>query len=75
MTLKQLEAEVLALPKDSLVTLLARLLAHLNQISDIDREVENVWIQEARGRDLEMDNGQAMGIPAEEVFQQLRTSL
>ncbi len=31
MTLKQLEAEVLALPKDSLVALLARLLEHLSQ--------------------------------------------
>jgi len=31
MTLKQLEAEALALPKDSLVAFLARLLEHLSQ--------------------------------------------
>lgn len=75
MTLKQLETEVLALPKDSLVQLLARLLKHLNKLSEIDREIESVWTQEAEARDREIDDGTANGIPAEEVFQQLRASL
>jgi hypothetical protein len=74
MTLKQLEAEVLALPKDSLVALLARLLEHLSQLSEIDQDVERVWIQEAEARDREIDDGQVTGIPAEDVFQQIRAS-
>ncbi len=39
MTLDQLEAEVLALPKDSLVKLLARLIEQLDQLSDIDQQI------------------------------------
>ncbi|MEQ9237175.1 addiction module protein [Coleofasciculus sp. E2-BRE-01] len=74
MTLKQLEAEVLALPKDSLVALLARLLEHLSQLSEIDKDVERVWTQEAEARDREIDDGQVTGIPAEDVFQQIRAS-
>ncbi|MEQ8381038.1 MAG: addiction module protein [Coleofasciculus sp. A1-SPW-01] len=74
MTLKQLEAEVLALPKDSLVALLARLLEHLSQLSEIDQDVERVWTQEAEARDREIDDGQVTGIPAEDVFQQIRAS-
>lgn len=74
MTLKQLEAEVLALPKDSLVALLARLLEHLSQLSEIDQDVERVWTQAAEARDREIDDGQVTGIPAEDVFQQIRAS-
>ena len=72
MTLKQLEAEVLALPKDSLVALLARLLEHLSQLSEIDQNVERVWTQEAEARDREIDDGQVTGIPAEDVKHEKR---
>ncbi|NHC35243.1 addiction module protein [Scytonema millei] len=75
MTLEQLEAEVLALPKDSQIMLLARLLEHLGQTSDIDTEVANIWIEEAEKRDLAMNAEQIVGIPAEEVFQRIRASL
>lgn len=74
MSLEQLEAEVLALPKDSQVILLARLLEHLGQTNEIDREVATVWIEEAEKRDEAM-NAQVVGIPAEEVFQRIRASL
>ncbi|MFB2937889.1 addiction module protein [Aerosakkonemataceae cyanobacterium BLCC-F154] len=75
MRLEQLEAEVMALPKDSQALLLARLLAYLGQNDDIDREVANVWIQEAQLRDRAMDEDRITGIPAEQVFQKLRESL
>ncbi|MDY6782376.1 MAG: addiction module protein [Cyanobacteriota bacterium] len=75
MSLKQLEAEILALPKDSLAELLARLLAHLNDEREIDRELEKVWIQEAEERDREIDTDRVIGISAEEVFQQLRAEI
>lgn len=75
MTLEQLEAQVLALPKDSQVILLARLLERLGQISEIDQEISASWTEEAEKRDEAMNRGQVAGIPAEEVFQRVRASL
>lgn len=75
MTLEQLEAEVLALPRDSQVALLARLLGHLGQTGEIDQEVASIWAEEAERRDQAMDNTEATGVPAEEMFQRLRASL
>ena len=75
MTLEQLEAEVLALPKDSQVVLLARLLEQLGQNSKIDQGNTAIWVEEAEKRDESMNAGQVTGIPAEEVFQRVRASL
>ncbi len=75
MTLEQLEAEVLALPKDSQVILLARLLERLGQESGIDQEIAASWAEEAQKRDEDMNINQITGIPAEEVFQRVRASL
>ncbi len=75
MTLEQLEAEVLALPKDSQVILLARLLERLGQESGIDREIAASWAEEAQKRDEDMNTNQITGIPAEELFQRVRASL
>lgn len=74
MTLEQLEAEVLALPKDSQVILLARLLERLGQTNEIDRAIADHWIEEAEKRDQNMDSS-SVGIPAPEVFQRVRASL
>ncbi|XZN98369.1 MAG: DUF1778 domain-containing protein [Microcoleus sp.] len=51
MTLENLEAEVLALPKDSQAALLSRLLELLGR-GEIDREVASVWGEETQKRDL-----------------------
>ena len=51
MTLENLEAEVLALPKDSQAALLSRLLEHLGR-GEIDREVGSIGGEEAQGCDL-----------------------
>jgi len=72
MTIENLEAEVMALPRDSQAILLSRLLKHLGQSSEIDSEVASVWVEEAQRRDQEMDGGQVTGIPAEQVFQKIR---
>ncbi|WP_392481816.1 addiction module protein [Nostoc sp. C110] len=58
MTLEQLEAEVLALPKDSQVILLARLLERLGQESGIDQEIAASWAEEAQKRDEDMNTNQ-----------------
>ncbi|MGJ3247303.1 MAG: addiction module protein [Elainellaceae cyanobacterium] len=75
MTLEQLEAEVLALPKDSQVILLARLLERLGQDNEIDPEITDSWAEEAEKRDEAVNRDQTIGIPAEEVFQRIRASL
>ncbi len=71
MTLENLEAEVLALPKDSQAALLSRLLEHLRR-GEIDREVGSIGGEEAQRRDREMDGGQVISIPPEQVFQKKR---
>ncbi|WP_199328234.1 hypothetical protein [Cylindrospermum sp. FACHB-282] len=35
----QLEAQILALPNDSLASLIARLLEHLGQVGEIDQQI------------------------------------
>jgi hypothetical protein len=75
MTPENLEAEVLLLPKQSQVTLLARMLERLGQSNEIDSEVSSIWVEEAEMRDRAMDNDETDGILAEQVFQRVRTSL
>jgi len=52
MTIENLEAEVMALPRDSQAILRSRLLKHLGQSREIDPEVASIWIEEAQRRDL-----------------------
>lgn len=75
MTIEQLEAEVLALPKDTLALLVARLIEHLGQVEKIDQQITNEWIQEAELRDEDMSNGKIAGISSQEVFSKLRIYL
>ena len=75
MTLENLEAEVLLLPKQSQATLLARMLERLGQSNEIDLEVSSVWLEEAELRDRAMDDNRVAGVPAEQVFQRIHTSL
>jgi hypothetical protein len=75
MTLEQIEAEVLLLPKDSLARLLTHMFKQLTQLSEINEEFTNEWIQEAEIRDEDMTNGKVIGSPASQVFNRLRGSL
>ncbi|CBN57092.1 MULTISPECIES: addiction module protein [Kamptonema] len=68
MTIENLEAELMALPRDAQAILLSRLLKHLGQSSEIDPEVASSWSEEVERRDREMDSGEVTGIPVEQVF-------
>ncbi|CAD5925277.1 hypothetical protein PCC7805_00937 [Planktothrix agardhii] len=72
MTIENLEAQVMALPRDAQVILLSRLLKHLGQSRENDAEVVSSWSEEAQRRDREMDSGEVTGIPAEQVFDKTR---
>ncbi len=75
MTLETIEAEVFLLPKQSRATLLSRMLERLGQSNEISPEVASIWVEEAEMRDRAMENGETTGIPAEQLFQRVRTSL
>jgi hypothetical protein len=61
MTLENIEAKVLLLPKQSQVTLLTRMLDRLGQSNEIDQEIASVWVEEAELRDRAIDDGQVWG--------------
>ena len=69
MTIENLEAEVMALPRDAQAILLSRLLKHLGQSRENEAEVASSWSEEAQRRDREMDGCEVTGIPAEQVFE------
>ena len=75
MTLDQIEAEVLALPKEAQAALIARLLEHLGETEIVDSEVADIWANEAEQRDRAMENAGEVGTPAEAVFRRIRTAL
>ena len=73
MTVEQIEAEVLKLPEQAQVELLGRLMRSLANTAAMDPDVAEAWAQEAVRRDAEMESGSVAGIPAEEVFAELRS--
>ena len=73
MTVEQIEAEVLKLPEQAQAELLGRLMRSLADTSAMDPDVAEAWAQEAIRRDEEMESGSVAGIPAEEVFTELRS--
>jgi putative addiction module component (TIGR02574 family) len=72
MTVEQLEAEALQLPEQARAELLGKLMRSLADTPATDRDVLEAWAQEAVRRDEEMDSGSVVGIPAAEVFAELR---
>jgi putative addiction module component (TIGR02574 family) len=73
MTVEQIEAEVLKLPEQARAELLSRLVRSLADTLVMDQDVAEAWTQEAVRRDEEMESGSVAGIPAEEVFEELRS--
>lgn len=73
MTIEQIEAEVLKLPEQTQSELLGRLMRNLVDSLVIDTSVAEAWVQEVIRRDTEMELGSVTGIPAEEVFNELRS--
>lgn len=71
--LEQITQSALALPSNVRATLAERLLQSLDdeEFSDIDE----AWIKEAEKRYSELQQGKVAGIPAQEVFAQIREEL
>jgi len=71
MTLEQLEAEALKLTPEERGRLADSLCVSLHAQED----VESAWQEEIARRVAELDSGAEMGIPAEQVFAEMRAEL
>lgn len=69
---EQIEAEALELDQSDRARLAHRLLLSLEPVVEDAAEIEQAWIEEALRRKAEMESGEVEGIPAEEVFRELR---
>jgi putative addiction module component (TIGR02574 family) len=76
MTAKQIESEVLKLPRRERARLARKLLDSIPmRRSESDRDVLAAWVAEVDRRVEELDSGKVKGIPAEVVFRRVRASL
>ncbi|MDA3937361.1 MAG: addiction module protein [Actinomycetota bacterium] len=70
MTVDELMAEALALDAKARASMAHELLNSLESLSEA--EVEQLWIEEAQRRSAEIDAGNAVTVPAEEVLARAR---
>jgi putative addiction module component (TIGR02574 family) len=70
---RELEAQALRLPRRDRARLAQRLISSLD--SEVDADVEKLWLQEAERRLGELKSGKVAGIPAEKVIRKARSSL
>lgn len=70
-SVEQIEAEALSLPSADR----ARLAEHLIASLDADAETERAWAMEIERRVQALDSGVVEGIPAPEVFAEIRNRL
>jgi putative addiction module component (TIGR02574 family) len=71
-SLPEIEKDALGLPPEDRARLAVRLLSSLEGATDSPEEIEKLWIKEAERRFQEIRDGAVQGIPAREVFSELR---
>ncbi len=74
-TLAKVEDEALQLSEKERARLAVRLLASLEEEAESPEEVEKLWLAEAEQRFEELRTGVVRGMPARDVFAQLRAKL
>jgi putative addiction module component (TIGR02574 family) len=74
-SLAEIEADALGLPAEDRARLALQLLASLEETAESPEEIEKLWIAEAEQRFQELRDGAVQGIPAQQVFAELRTRL
>ena len=67
-----IEKDALRLPAEDRARLAVRLLSSLETTTESPEEIEKLWIAEAERRFQDMRDGVVQGIPAREVFAELR---
>ena len=71
-SLPEIENNALRLPPEDRARLAVRLLTSLEETAESAEEIEKLWIAEAERRFQELRSGAVQGIPAREVFAELR---
>lgn len=71
MSIEEVEREALKLAAGDRAKLAHQLVLSLSELNA--REIESLWLEEARRRDQEMDEGRVAGIPGDEVFARIRS--
>lgn len=69
----KLEEKLLSLPFEERIYLIEKLLKSLNSPSR--EEIDKAWAEEAERRLDELESGKVQGIPAEQVFKEIRKRL
>ena len=73
MSIKDIELEALALPREDRASLAHRLLLSLEEVSDA--EFDRVWAEESAKRAANADAKSGLSIPADEVAKKARALL
>jgi putative addiction module component (TIGR02574 family) len=71
-SLPEIERNALQLSAEDRARLAVRLLSSLEETTESPEEIEKLWIAEAERRFQELRDGVVQGIPAQEVFAELR---
>ena len=71
-SLSEIEADVLQLSAEDRAKLVVRILSSLEETTESPEEIEKLWIAEAERRFQDLRDGIVQGIPAREVFAELR---
>jgi putative addiction module component (TIGR02574 family) len=71
-SLPEIEKDALRLSPGDRARLAVRLLSSLEEATESPEEIEKLWIKEAERRFQELRDGVTQGIPAREVFSELR---
>jgi putative addiction module component (TIGR02574 family) len=71
--LRNIEEEMLRLPKRSRAWLAKRLIVSLDGRADLDSE--QIWRREAERRGAELTAGKVTSVPAEKVYKRARAAL
>jgi len=74
-SLAEIENDALRLPPEDRARLAVDLLASLEENVESPDEIEKLWLAEAEQRFRELRDGVVPGLPAREVFAQLRAKL
>lgn len=72
-TLEEFTTEALALPAEARAFLAEKLLESLDEQEDFP--LSDAWRKEISRRSREIDEGRIQGIPAEQVFEEIRREL
>ncbi len=72
-SLPEIENNTLWLPPEDRARHAVRLLASLEETAESAEDIEKLWIAEAERRFQELRSGAVEGIPAREVFAELRS--